>query len=278
MRSAEALDRWVLPQVRHLNRFQEASTVTTTPQHTHVLNAQDVLQVGQRTTWACPGTSNVALQAEQVKSTIGGDRSVPGPLRTTPAAGHPLRTAHTRPARLLDQAGAQGTVAAMDAPPPPGWYPSPEGLRWWDGAAWGPLAPTNPPAPDAPTPHPGARPIPAPRPQAQISSTAAWVSLVVGLTLCVGALFVLMLPVEARNAACGSSLTRTQLEQSDMPGYEAGLSPVVEDVVQKCNATKSTRRAGAAGAVVVGGFLLVGGALSRTGRSASEVLRTPIRL
>jgi hypothetical protein len=107
------------------------------------------------------------------------------------------------------------------------------------------------------------------------------VSLVVGLTLCVGALFVLMLPVEARNVDCGNSLTRTRLSQADMPVTQSGFistSPVLEDVVQRCNATKSTRRVGAGGAVLVGGFLLAGGALARTGRSAADVLRTPIRV
>ena len=26
-------------------------------------------------------------------------------------------------------------------PAGPGWYPTPDGLRWWDGQQWGPLAP-----------------------------------------------------------------------------------------------------------------------------------------
>lgn len=39
-------------------------------------------------------------------------------------------------------------AAGLALPPPPGWYPGPDGApRWWDGMRW-----IDPPSPQTPTP------------------------------------------------------------------------------------------------------------------------------
>jgi uncharacterized Tic20 family protein len=46
----------------------------------------------------------------------------------------------------MDEVSDAGSITPATAPP--GWYPTLEGLRWWDGQVWGPLAPGASPIDD----------------------------------------------------------------------------------------------------------------------------------
>jgi uncharacterized Tic20 family protein len=46
----------------------------------------------------------------------------------------------------VDELNGAGSVTPATAPP--GWYPTLDGTRWWDGQAWGPLAPGAQPIDD----------------------------------------------------------------------------------------------------------------------------------